>query len=87
MIDAGDSQVILYWPKNHPENHYLIIAILLMASAVAMAASSLNDLKIQLWSTLLHHVFFYVFPHMFSHISSPCRVLKTCGALISPHFT
>ena len=44
MIDAGDSHVILKWFKNHPENHYLKIAILWLASA----AASLNDLKIQL---------------------------------------
>ncbi len=49
MIDAGDSQVILYWStKNHPENHYLMIAILLVVSARESAAASLNDLKIQL---------------------------------------
>ena len=42
MIDACNSQVILKWSKNHPENHYLKIAILLVASA------SLNNLKIQL---------------------------------------
>ncbi len=47
MTDAGVSQVILKWSKNHAENYYLKIAILWadMASAVA----SLNDLKIQLW--------------------------------------
>ena len=28
LINAGDSQVILKWSKNHPENHYLKIAIL-----------------------------------------------------------
>ncbi len=28
MIDAGDSLVILKWSKNHPEKHYLKIAIL-----------------------------------------------------------
>ena len=49
MIDAGDSQVLIYkWSKNHPENHYLKIAILLVPSAVAWAAATLNDLKIQL---------------------------------------
>ena len=48
MINAGDSQVILKWSKNHPENHYLKIVILLVALAVASTADSLNDLKIQL---------------------------------------
>ena len=45
MIDADDSHVILNGVENHPENLYLKIAILLVASA----AVSLNDLKIQLW--------------------------------------
>ena len=44
MIDAGDSLVNLKWFKNHPENHYLKIAILW----ASVAAASLNDLKIQL---------------------------------------
>ncbi len=44
MIDAGDSHVILKLTKNHPENHFLNIAILLVVSA----AVSLTDLKIQL---------------------------------------
>ena len=48
MIDAGDSQVILKWSKNHPENHYLKIAILRADVASAVAAASLNDLKIQI---------------------------------------
>ncbi len=47
-LDAGDSQVILKWSKNHPENHYLKIAIFLVALAVASEADSLHDLKIQL---------------------------------------
>ena len=46
MIDSSDSLVILKWSKNYPENHYLTIAILWVAAAVAAAA--LNDLKIQL---------------------------------------
>ena len=45
MIDAGDSQVILQWSKNQPENQYFKIAILLVASAVAWAAASLNVFK------------------------------------------
>ena len=48
MIDAGDSQVILKWSKNHPENHYLKIAIFGVDVASAVAAASLKDLKIQL---------------------------------------
>ena len=49
MIDAGDSHVILKWSKNHPEDHYLKIAIVWAAEAVA----SLMVLKIQL-RTKLH---------------------------------
>ncbi len=48
MIDAGISQVILKWSKNHPDNHYLKIAIMWADVASAVAAASLNDLKIQL---------------------------------------
>ncbi len=50
MIDVGDFKVILQQSKNHPENHYLKIAILLVASAPEPA--SLNDLKIQLYFPL-----------------------------------
>ncbi len=46
MIDAGDTLVILKLSKNHPEHHYLKIAILLAASASTPAAASLNDLKL-----------------------------------------
>ena len=57
MVDADDSQVILKLTKNHPENHHLKIAILLLVSA----AVSLTDLKIQLriielYNPLLHLV-------------------------------
>ena len=47
MIDASVSELILEWSKNHPENHYLKIAILCVASE----AASLNNLKIQLRTT------------------------------------
>ncbi len=46
MIDAGDSQMILKWYKNPPENHYLQIAIL--KREVTLAVASLSNLKIQL---------------------------------------
>ena len=49
MIDADDSEVILNLSKNHPENHYLKIAILCLDVASAVTAASLIDLKIQLW--------------------------------------
>ena len=39
---------IMIYSKNHPENHYLKIAILYVASMLPSAAASLNDLKIQL---------------------------------------
>ena len=40
MINAGDSQLILKWSKNHPGNHYLKIVILLVASTVVSAVAS-----------------------------------------------
>ena len=61
VASLNDSKVILEWSKNHPENHYLKIAILCVALAVASAASSLNDLKIQLCCAILEHISMFLF--------------------------
>ena len=72
MIDADDSHVILNGVENHPENPYLKIAILLVASA----AASQNDLKIQPLSICRCHILCPLHAIPRGDFDNTCAVIK-----------